>query len=62
MAKPFASKAQMERFRRLAAEGVISQKEFDDSLAMTPDPDKLPERLHPKKEKPKKENSGPNAS
>lgn len=54
MAKPFASKAQMERSRSLVDQGVITQAQFDESLAAT-DQANLPERLHPKK--PKKEKS-----
>lgn len=50
MAKPFASKAQMDRCKRLVEEGKMTQESFDASLALTPHPDKLPERLHPKKE------------
>lgn len=46
--KPFASIAQMERSRRLVAEGFIKQESFDAQLAVT-DVENLPERLHPKK-------------
>jgi hypothetical protein len=47
-AKPFASLAQMERCKRLVAEGIVSQESYDASLAVT-DVENLPERLHPKK-------------
>lgn len=50
MAKPFVSKAQMERFRKLVQEGKVTQAAFDESLALTDRPDDLPERLHPKAE------------
>lgn len=50
MAKPFVSKAQMERSRKLVQQGVITQEQFDESLKATPEPDKLPERIHPKKD------------
>mgnify|MGYP001560417335 CR=1 FL=1 len=46
-AKPFASRAQMDRCRRLIAEGVVTQAQFDAQLAAT-DVENLPERLHPK--------------
>lgn len=52
-AKAFASKAQMERSRGLIAQGVITQAQFDESLAATKDHENLPERLHPKKEESK---------
>lgn len=51
MPTPFKSKAQMERCKRLVAEGVLTQKQFDEQLAATPHHEGLPERLHPKKEK-----------
>ena len=51
MAKPFVSQAQMERSKRLVAEGVLTQAQFDEALAATHEPHKLPERLHPKKPK-----------
>ena len=54
MAKPFVSKAQMDRYAALVVEGKVSQASFDECLAMTPEPHKLPERLHPKKEEKKK--------
>jgi hypothetical protein len=41
----------MERCKTLVAEGKMTQKTFDESLALTKDLEKLPERLHPKKEK-----------
>lgn len=50
MAKPFVSRAQMERCKRLVAEGSITQAAFDDSLSLTPHHADLPERLHPKKD------------
>lgn len=50
MAKPFVSKAQLERTRRLVSEGKVSQASFDESLAATPDHESLPDRLHPKKD------------
>lgn len=52
MAKPFVSRAQMDRCKRLVEEGKMPQSVFDESMAITPDADKLPERLHPKKEVP----------
>lgn len=58
MGAAFKSKAQMERCRRLVAEGTVTQDYFDECLALTPTPDALPERLHPKKE-PKKKESEP---
>lgn len=54
MATPFKSVAQMERCKRLVEEGKVSQESFDASLAAT-QLEGLPERLHPKKEKPKTE-------
>jgi DNA mismatch repair ATPase MutS len=50
MSKPFVSKAQIERCRKLVAEGKMSQESFDAALAATPDHERLPERIHPKKE------------
>lgn len=54
MAKPFVSKAQMERVKGLIEKGIVTQKEFDESLAATPNHENLPERLHPKKDEPTK--------
>jgi hypothetical protein len=49
--KAFASIAQMERCRTLVAEGTMTQERFDACAGVTDIPN-LPERLHPKKEKP----------
>jgi len=57
MAKPFASKAQMERSRSLVDQGVLTQAQCDEQLAAT-DLEKLPERLHPKKPKKEKADEG----
>jgi hypothetical protein len=48
-AKPFASKAQMERCRHLVSDGVMSQERFDERAAVT-DLENIPDRIHPKKE------------
>lgn len=58
MSKPFLSKAQMERSRTLIDQGIITQAQFDASLAATKDVDGLPERLHPKKPKKEDEDGG----
>jgi len=63
MAKPFASKAQIERCRRLVEEGKITQVAFDEALAATPNVEELPDRLHPKKPEPQKtEDDGGNTA
>lgn len=51
MAKPFASKAQMERSRGLVDQGIITKAQFDEQVAAT-DLKTLPERLHAKSSKP----------
>ena len=48
----FKSKAQRERCKTLVAEGKMTQDQFDRYEAETQNLDSLPERLHPKKEKP----------
>jgi hypothetical protein len=45
----FKSKAQMERCERLVKEGKMSQEQFDRHYKET-DHQKLPHRIHPKKE------------
>ena len=42
---PFKSKAQIERFKKLVAEGEIKQSIFDKMLKETKDPFNLPERI-----------------
>jgi len=46
------SKAQRERCQTLVAEGKMKKEDFDRIERETADIEGLPERLHPKKEKP----------
>lgn len=52
-AQGFKSKAQIEHFRKLVAKGAYEQSAFDEAMALTPNHEDLPERLHPKKEEKK---------
>jgi hypothetical protein len=61
MAKPFVSIAQMNRCKKMGEEGLLHKDIYDAALAATTDWHKLPERLHPKKEEPKKEDKNEDA-
>ena len=50
MAAPYKSRAQIDKMRTFVAEGKITQEHFDACMALTVDHEKLPERLHEKKE------------
>ena len=47
----FKSLAQMRKCQELVALGTMTQEKFDQALAET-DVDTLPERIHPKQDKP----------
>lgn len=51
---PFSSKAQIKKLALLVKQGKFPKKKFDQYKKETPDADKLPERIGPKKAKAKK--------
>jgi hypothetical protein len=51
---PWKSEAQRAKFAALVAEGKMDQATFDKWESETPKHKKLPDRVHPKKEKGKK--------
>lgn len=58
MAAGFKSKAQIARCEQLVKDGKMTQEYFDECMRLTHDSDKLPERLHPKREKKEKKEGG----
>jgi len=47
----FRSRAQLERLKKMMEEGKFSKAKFEKWLSETPDIERLPLRIHPKKEK-----------
>lgn len=48
---PFKSMAEIIKWRYLVKEGKITQAQFDEAMAATPDPKALPEHVKPAKKK-----------
>lgn len=51
-AKPYKSRAQVDKMRAFSESGQITKAAFDAAMAVTPPYEELPERLHEKKGEP----------